>query len=195
MLHKLLRFLERKLGKELPAKLRFASALPCTLLSFRAVRTQMERAFSFVFLKRKAGKKASCEAPLRLCPSLYSVVLPDDLQPDEEIPLRPSSGSHGPIQNDLLEIRQKTQKVPHRLVYGRVKPARLVHQKWGNGTVRSVMLRRLRDARLPFVSGAKQCRFRGPSVFCPRSGPSALLRTPPHFSVCTAGAGESFPRP
>ena len=28
----------------------------------------------------------------------------------------------------------------------------------------------------PSVSGAKQCRFRGPSVFFPRSGPSALLR-------------------
>ena len=29
----------------------------------------------------------------------------------------------------------------------------------------------------------------------PRSGPSVLFRSPLRFSVCTAGAGESFPRP
>ena len=55
----------------------------------------------------------------------------------------------------------------------------------------SAAARRAASLRL----GRKTGPLLRPLVFCPRFGPSALLRTPTHFSVCTAGAGETFPRP
>ena len=52
-----------------------------------------------------------------------------------------------------------------------------------------VTLRRLRDARLPYDSEHKHSGFQ-PSLVCvPRSGPSALLRSPPRFFLSRCGLG------